>query len=1482
TNTPPVAVAGASATAGDMPLTVAFSSAGSSDPDGSIADASWTFGDGNASSSANPSHTYTSAGYFTATLTVTDDGGAMATADVAITVNAPPVTDDVSADGLEDAPSITITLSGSDVVGTVASFVLETLPASGTLYPDSGMAAAAAMGVDYAAAGDTRTMYYVPTADWNGETSFTYAAEDNDGTPDPTPATATVTVSAVNDQPGFVASDPPAVNEDSGDQTVNGWVTSVDPGAADEAGQSVLSYTVSNVANLGLFSAGPSVDPSGELTYTPAANAAGASTFQVRVQDDGGVADGGVDTSAPHTFTITVDPVNDPPTTDNVVANGQRNAVSIAVTLSGADIDGTVASFVVATLPANGTLYEESGLTNEAAVDGVYAASGGTRSLYFVPNTGWNGLTGFDFVARDDAGENDPTSASATINVTEINDPPTTNDVSADGLEDATAIPIALAGGDTDGTVSSFALSSLPGNGLLYADSGLITAVAAGTDYPASAGTRTMYFVPSGDWNGATNFPYAAKDNDDLADASAATATITVTAVNDQPSLTAANPPAVNEDAGAQTVNGWAGGFDRGAADELGQTALGYMVSGVGTPGLFASALTVDVNGNLNYMPAANASGTSTFQVSVQDSGGTVNNGVDTSDAQTFTITVNAVNDKPSFTAGNPPVVNEDAGAQTVTSWVTSFDTGAANESGQSVLGYTVANISTPGLFSAGPTVDVAGNLDYTPAGDASGTSTFRVAVQDSGGTVNGGTETSDAQTFTITVIPVNDQPSFTAGNPPVVNEDAGAQTVTSWVTSFDPGAANEFGQLVLSYTVANISSPGLFASGPSVDAAGNLSYTPAASATGSSTFDAQVQDNGGTANGGIDVSAAQTFTITVDPAPSNVIAVESGVASGVGNDNWTTISLGRSFTSMVVVATPLYDSSAPPRIVRVRNATGASFELRIARQDNSTTTISTDVHYLVVEEGVYTEEVHGTKMEAVKYLSGVTDSSVSWIGEARTYVNPYTNPVVIGQVMTANDPDASSFWAYGGSRGNPPSATALNVGKTVSEDPNRTRNDETVGYLVFEAGIGSLAGSAFLAGVGTDIVRGPTNSPPYRYDVAGLSSVDVALVSVAGVDGGNGGWPVLLEQPDPTGIDLAFDEDQLNDSERSHTTEQVAYLVLDQTTTGDDDTTAPTPDPMTWSAVPSATGSSSISMTASAASDPSGVEYYFTSTAGGGNDSGWQDSPTYEDTGLAPDTDYTYTVTARDKSAAQNETAASGAASATTLMAGANPDVALLDGWVVDGSYATQDATFNVSAGTNRIVVVALSAEKNGSGPIAVSSVSLGDQLLTELFDFTVGSSGAYHNLHWVGYLLESQIAARIGSDLTISYANAPSNPFDGPKIHYSSYENVNQVSPIADSASNTSTSASTLQLSGAVSAGEGDMIVGFNVAGQHYAPGMSTLGYTEQTASIGATNGHASGVYHRPATAAVTQNPTFTVATGTRMAVSAMVLNRATATPP
>ncbi|HEY1176792.1 MAG TPA: ThuA domain-containing protein, partial [Phytomonospora sp.] len=85
-NRAPLAKAAAAPDSGKAPLPVAFSSAGSTDPDGDALTYAWDFGDGGTSTSANPSHTYTVNGNYTARLTVRDAGGKTGSVTVPITV----------------------------------------------------------------------------------------------------------------------------------------------------------------------------------------------------------------------------------------------------------------------------------------------------------------------------------------------------------------------------------------------------------------------------------------------------------------------------------------------------------------------------------------------------------------------------------------------------------------------------------------------------------------------------------------------------------------------------------------------------------------------------------------------------------------------------------------------------------------------------------------------------------------------------------------------------------------------------------------------------------------------------------------------------------------------------------------------------------------------------------------------------------------------------------------------------------------------------------------------------------------------------------------------------------------------------------------------------------------------------------------------------------------------------------------------------
>ncbi|HUM91981.1 MAG TPA: Ig-like domain-containing protein, partial [Candidatus Competibacter sp.] len=87
----------------------------------------------------------------------------------------------------------------------------------------------------------------------------------------------------------------------------------ISAGPADEAGQT-LTFNVTGNTNAALFSAQPTISPTGVLTYTPAANANGVATITLALSDNGpGAPPPNANTSAAQTFTITVSAVNDSP-----------------------------------------------------------------------------------------------------------------------------------------------------------------------------------------------------------------------------------------------------------------------------------------------------------------------------------------------------------------------------------------------------------------------------------------------------------------------------------------------------------------------------------------------------------------------------------------------------------------------------------------------------------------------------------------------------------------------------------------------------------------------------------------------------------------------------------------------------------------------------------------------------------------------------------------------------------------------------------------------------------------------------------------------------------------------------------------------------------------------------------------------------------------------------------------------------------------
>ncbi|MGL5004004.1 MAG: Ig-like domain-containing protein, partial [Casimicrobium sp.] len=152
------------------------------------------------------------------------------------------------------------------------------------------------------------------------------------------------------------------------------------------------------------------------------------------------------------------------------------------------------------------------------------------------------------------------------------------------------------------------------------------------------------------------------------------------------------------------------------------------------------------------------------------------------------------------------------------------------------------------------------GSFVYTPSANLNGADTFTYQAVD-------GALQSPPVTVTINVTPVNDAPRFTVGPNQAVLPNASAQTISAWATGIDDGDPES--TQALSFEITNNSNPTLFSVAPQVSATGVLTYTIAANQTGSATIELRLRDDGGTANGGVDVSATQSFVIVVDSAPS-------------------------------------------------------------------------------------------------------------------------------------------------------------------------------------------------------------------------------------------------------------------------------------------------------------------------------------------------------------------------------------------------------------------------------------------------------------------------------------------------------------------------------------------------------------------------------------------------------------------------------------
>lgn len=269
----------------------------------------------------------------------------------------------------------------------------------------------------------------------------------------------------------------------------------------------------------------------------------------------------------------------------------------------------------------------------------------------------------------------------------------------------------------------------------------------------------------------------------------------------------------------------------------------------------------LNINGTYTYTPTTNYNGTDSFAIAVSDgNGGTAN--------VTIPVVVTPVNDPPTANPDVKSVFEDIVTIVSAANGLVSNDTDIDGDDQLLVINYSIAGIAgvqfmdsdvlIPGIGVIN--IGYAGNYRFTPVANYHGlVPVITYTINDLHGP-NG----SSTSTLTLMVGDINDPPSFVKGADLIIPINSAPQTHNNWATMLRKGPANESSQL-LDFILTNDKNS-LFAIQPAIDANGKLTYIPAANQYGKATVTVQIHDNGGTVNGGIDISTAQTFVIAIKP----------------------------------------------------------------------------------------------------------------------------------------------------------------------------------------------------------------------------------------------------------------------------------------------------------------------------------------------------------------------------------------------------------------------------------------------------------------------------------------------------------------------------------------------------------------------------------------------------------------------------------------
>jgi large repetitive protein len=440
--------------------------------------------------------------------------------------NTPPDVESSTYDTDEDKP-LTVQLKARDGDGDTLQFRVSKPPKNGEASIDA-----------------KGKLTYTPKKDWHGKDEVVF--EVSDGKSKST-GKATIEVGSSNDAPTWA---PLPELRGQEDKQVKGQIV------GNDVDKDPMTYGVAKDPTKGTLD----VDVrTGKFTFTPAANAHGTITAELRISD------GTTDVRVPVTFII--EPTNDPPSADESDELSTKEDEPLKGTLAASDPDEDALSFALGDKPAHGTV----------TIDGAKG------TFVYTPAKEYAGHDAFGYVVSDGKVS---AKGKVNINVMNVNDPPTIYPVALETNEDQPVKGKVLAK-DFDGDSIYYSVKSEPKNG----------------DVDVDHTSGEIVFTPKENFFGTETFTVEASD---IAGGVNETVTVVVKPVNDPPTALANDSAKCDED-GAAT--------GKLKASDIDKDPLTYALAKPPKNG----TVEIKSDGTFKFVPAANFNGADTFAFEVSD-----------------------------------------------------------------------------------------------------------------------------------------------------------------------------------------------------------------------------------------------------------------------------------------------------------------------------------------------------------------------------------------------------------------------------------------------------------------------------------------------------------------------------------------------------------------------------------------------------------------------------------------------------------------------------------------------------------------------------------------------------------------------------------------------------------------------------------------------------------------------------------------------